>query len=484
MMEITPLRDLRPEPAACTAAGARALSALLSLCLLLTGCSSVQRVKELVAGPPSPFLSGYIGEVAADEPRAALVGRDVLARGGNAADAAAAIGLALAVTLPSRASLGAGGACLAFDASKQTPPEAILFMPVAGGGTPGDRPGAIPMLARGLYLLQTRHGSVDFDELVHPAEELARNGITVSRAFASDLSQVSAPLLADPGMRSLFGETVPAVNDRLVQPELALTLQRLSSQGVGDLYDGALADEFVQGADQAGAGIDAQVMRHAVPRAAAALELSRGHVDVAFLPPPADGGLAAAAAFRAIGAASPQAASEAEVSAWRAAYPGDGGDETVAAQAFLDAPAQGGSSLGDLPASTSFVVLDRSGNAVSCALTMDNLFGTGRVAGGTGIIIGASPARFPRPLLAAAIAWSRGEHAFRAAVAASGQRDAAAAAAEALHAALGGDGTLSRGFTQSGRANVISCPRGLPGDSASCVGATDRRAAGLAIGSD
>ena len=103
---------------------------------LLAGCGSVEKVKSLVTGPSSPYLSGYIGEVAADEPRAALVARDILARGGNAADAATALGLALSVTLPSRASLGAGGACLAYDAAHGDQ-DAILFTSVAGGGASG-----------------------------------------------------------------------------------------------------------------------------------------------------------------------------------------------------------------------------------------------------------------------------------------------------------------------------------------------------------
>ncbi len=478
----------------------RRLFPLVAGLCLLAGCSSVQRVRTLITGPTSPYLSGYVGEVVADEPRATLVARDVLARGGNAADAAAALGMSLSVTLPSRASLGAGGACLAFDAASRSVPDAILFTPVAGGGVASgagyDRPASVPMLARGLFLMQTRHGSVGFDELTRPAAGLARSGITVSRALAEDLAQVSAPLLADPGARAIFaggGDRVPVAGDRLLQPQLADTLSHIALIGVGDLYNGALATTFAAGANAAGGGLDAPTMRAALPTARAPLVLESGRLSggaarIAFLPPPADGGLGAAAAFEGLqgGRTDTVRRSEAIVAAWRAAHPAADNASRLTEQAQAALSAEPGSSavLGRLPASTSFVVLDRSGNAVSCAISMDNLFGTGRIAGDTGIVLGASPSRVPAPLLAAAIAWNRADHSFRAAAAGSGQNDAAAAVAGSLHDALRGSTPLIRPAGGTGRVNVVSCPNGLPGDAASCVGATDPRGAGLAVGSN
>ena len=468
---------------------------------MLADCSGVERVKTILTGPPSPYLAGYIGEVAADEPRAALVAHDILARGGNAADAAAALGMSLAVTLPSRASLGAGGACLAFEAgSGQTgsasPADAILFMPVPGSGNAGpvdsERPASVPMLARGLFLLQTRHGSVGFDELVRPAARLARDGITVSRAFAGDLAQVRAPLLADARARAIFaggGTQIPAVGDRLVQPQLADTLDHIAQIGVGDLYTGALASDFVAGANAAGGGLDMATMRTALPTSRSPIVIGDGTAEIAFLPPPADGGLAAAAAFDALREhrGNAVAASQAEAAAWRAAHPGtdNAASFAAAAERALAAPISSATAaLGQLPASTSFVVLDRFGNAVSCAISMDNLFGTGRVAGSTGVVLGASPTRVSAPLLASAIAWTRSGRRFRAAVASSGQNAAPAAAAAALSRALASRSPLIAPQTGTGRANAISCAGGLPGDSATCIGETDPRGAGLAIGSN
>jgi len=461
-------------------------SASLVLPLALAGCGSVQSVRTLVAGPPSPYLSGFIGYVVADEPVAALAGRDVLARGGNAADAAAAVGMALSVTLPSRASLGGGGACLAYRPGARSVPEAFLFTPVAGTDTSGTggRPAAVPMTARGLFLMQARYGSVSFDEVVKPAARLARSGITVSRALSDDLAVVSRPLLGDPGAAAIFAPGgVPLVaGDQLVQPDLAASLDRVALAGTGDLYTGLLSQDYADGARAAGAGLSRDDLRNAVPAQSAPLLVDAGADRIAFLPPPADGGLGAAAAFRAPGGDGTEVANG-TVASWRSSHPGagNGGSYAAEAQGLIGGGSSGGR-LGRLPASTAFTVLDRHGGAVACALTMDNLFGTGRVAGRTGIVLGASPARVPSPLLAASIAWNPTAGSFRAAVAGSGQNDAAAAVAEGTARALRGQPASP--VTETGRVNAISCTRGLPGDQAGCAASTDPRGSGLATRSD
>ncbi len=185
-------------------------SALLLLTLACNACDTVNKAADSVAnlfGPGGPSAGaaglcrqGFLGGAVADEPRAALVAREILSRGGTAGDAAVALGFALSVTLPSRAGLGGGGACLAYDADSKSinkgQPEAVLFLPVAGmlaAGGMADRPAAVPMLPRGLYLLHARYGRLPFESLIVPAwSELARFGTPARTPWCA----ISEPLVS------------------------------------------------------------------------------------------------------------------------------------------------------------------------------------------------------------------------------------------------------------------------------------------------
>ena len=459
------------------------LALTLSASLALSGCGAATAVKNTVLGPSDTgprVLSGFIGGAVADEPRAALAAKQVLALGGNAADAAVALGFMLAVTLPSRASLGGGGACVAYQPNEGSPnkgvPEAVLFIPPAPALRAGDRPAAVPMLARGLYLLAFRYGSQRFGDLVAPAEQAARSGFPVSRALANDLGQVAAPLISDPTAAAVFAPNGTALTegDRLQQTELAATLAQIRTVGVGDMYEGLLGHRLEEATAAAGGPVTVNDLRQARPALAAALGRTAGNDGVALLPLPADGGVAAAAALDVLAhdpAAVQQAgvASEAVASRFRA----QGGDA-----ATLLAGGGTAAALPALPASTSFVVVDRKGGAVACALTLNNLFGTGRVAAGTGILLAASPAVKPPPLLGAAIVWNSNRRALKAAVGGSGQN--AAALATAFAASQAAAGAAIGAVPDPGRANVAACSQYLPGDASSCRFVTDPRGAGLA----
>ncbi len=252
----------------------RGLVTATALSLLAAGCGGVTKTisssvhdikKSILGGPldPGEHLTGFIGGVVADEPLAALAARGVLATGGNAADAAVTLGFMLSVTLPSRASLGAGGACIAYQPGANAPghgtPEAIMFVPRAPAANAGDRPAAVPMLARGLYLLNARYGSKPVETLITPAQQAAERGFSISLALARDLAAVQGPLLSDPSAAAVFAPGGQALGEasRLVQTDLGLTLTQLGRVGVGDLYQGLLAQRLAEASALAGSPVEA-----------------------------------------------------------------------------------------------------------------------------------------------------------------------------------------------------------------------------------
>ena len=390
-----------------------AACALVGLSALATACSGVPDEEADALG----LVEGFAGVVVADEPRAAVIARDVLGNGGTAADAAVAMYFAMSVTLPSRVGLGGGGACLVFDSS-EAEAEALLFLPqpVAGGGIP-------PRGPRAMAALHARHGLTRWGLLVNPAETLARFGHPVSRAFARDLDRAAARIAASPELAALFRNNagqLPKEGDKITQIELSGVLSGLRAQGAGYLTNSVFMDRFIDGAAAAGQRLTNQEIRDAVPRFAAPLMLSLGDDSLYFTPPPAAGGLVAAQLWQLLNeeAGLAEAGSSArahqflEAAArafadggnWTAA---DGDAGTVSAALLADdhleslwnghdagrhRPAPPAAPVAAPPYGASFVVVDRWDNAVACSFTMNGLFGAYRTAAGTGILLPAVPA--------------------------------------------------------------------------------------------
>lgn len=410
----------------------RSLGALASLALL-AGCGASQTLGHQLLGLNSGGAPGSVqsvfGYAVADDPEAAVIGRDVLNHGGNAVDAAAAEGFAQAVTLPSRGGLGGGGACLIKmpdSSGKMQPPVVLDFPAGAPAASSGDRPAAVPLLARGLLAMQARYGQVPQSAVIVPAERLA-GGTQVSRVLESDLQVVGNALLTDPQAAAVFapGGQMLAAGATFQQPDLATTLENLRVNGVNGLYAGASAASFAEAADEAGGGLTAQDLIDATPKYSTPDFGQQNGYAVASLP--------------------------------------------------AAAPAQAEA----LPASASFMALDKNGGTVICVTSMNNLFGTGRVAPGTGVLLAASPRTNPTPDLAAAMAYTKGNYAFRAAVSGTGQNEAGNAARIGLSNALTGE---TEPVPEPGRANIISCPGNVPGGEASCRASAAPGGDGLAIG--
>jgi gamma-glutamyltranspeptidase/glutathione hydrolase len=387
----------------------RTAAFLTAAALALAGCA------QETAGP----VEGFAGLVAADEPNAAVVGREILGNGGTAADAAVAMAFALAVTYPSRAGLAGGGVCLAFSSETKST-DALVFLPLPGLiGT-----GTLPLLPRAMAALNARHGSLRWELLLSPAENLARFGYDMSRALAQDFAVGGQTLLTDPEAQAIFapaGRVQTGVP--VVQAQLATTLSALRQQGAGYFHGSAFTQRFSDAVALAGLPIDAEALRSAVPSLLPPVALRHGDTTVWFAPPPAANGLLAAELFLMLAEmldAGGDAQAEvlhlfleasAQAFADRAGWLGPGGASTLPPEQVLDtsrlrglAPNLGegqhhaAASLRPTPQAlvepaggTGFVAGDRFGNAVACSFTMNGLFGSGRMAAGTGLVLAAPP---------------------------------------------------------------------------------------------
>jgi gamma-glutamyltranspeptidase / glutathione hydrolase len=214
--------------------------------------------------------------VVAQEGHASDIGRDILRAGGNAVDAAIGTAFALAVTLPEAGNLGGGGYIVAYLADRKEvvtvdfreiaplASSARMYLDADGKPRPRYRTGAwaasVPGTVRGLALAHARWGKRSWAELVRPAARLAREGFAISGDLAGSLNRQLArtvPAKRAPTGRGDFGrlgdfpESVAAfgkpdgspwrAGDRLVQADLAATLDRIATTGPDDFYTGQTA---------------------------------------------------------------------------------------------------------------------------------------------------------------------------------------------------------------------------------------------------
>ncbi|HWA45669.1 MAG TPA: gamma-glutamyltransferase [Hypericibacter adhaerens] len=495
-------------------------------------------------------VTGFAGAAVADEPRAAVVARDVLSAGGSAADAAVALYFALSVTMPSTAAIGGGGICIVHDAGKKTT-EVLDFLPRAA---PDGRV-AVPLAVRGMAALQARYGKLRWEQLLGPAEQMARLGTPTSRALARELVTAADRLSQDPEMARIFlraDGTPLQEGDPLRQEQLGAVLTQLRIKGAGEFYTGPLAHIIADAAQSLGAPLTVETLRNAKPEFKPALEIPFGNQTIYLAPPPAAGGVVFGQLVEMMTdvhdfadtpeSERPHLVAEATERAFidRASWmQPDGSTEADAAslvsedhaeklmQGYDKAHATPAASLGaftpvpENPWAAGFVTADADGNAVACNVTMNNLFGAGRMAPGTGILLAPAPNdrgagyRALGPVLMAnkanggflfAGAASGGETApsalaqvfVRAADAQQSLADAVAAPrfhhngapdvvyTESLDRGSGPAALTQRGHETKeidiiGRVNAIWCPKSMQSDSSSCSAVADPRAYGLAV---
>lgn len=407
---------------------------------------------QLAPSPnPQPILSDWSrvrpafarsGMVASQEAQATRIGVEVLERGGTAVDAAVAVGFALAVTLPRAGNIGGGGFMLIHMAEKgetialdyrEMAPKAAhrdMFLDDKGNVDPEKSRESglavgIPGTVMGLVEAHQRYGSDRFTllQLMTPAIRLARNGIIVDEDLADSLPKAAARLGRHDASRAIFfgadGAVLPR-GARLVQADLAATLDTIARKGVRGFYEGPVGEKIVASVTAAGGRMSLEdLAAYRIVERKAVRGRYRGF-DVVSMPPPSSGGVHIIQLLNilegydlaAMGAGSADALhvmAEAMKLAYadRSLYLGD--------PDFVTVPVTGLTAKGyaaklrevidmtrakpaaeirpgapqpfESDQTTHFSVVDRFGNAVSNTYTLNFSYGVGLVAAGTGVLL-------------------------------------------------------------------------------------------------
>jgi gamma-glutamyltranspeptidase/glutathione hydrolase len=278
--------------------------------------ASARRPVDVTPAPPplhagsERTVSGRTGIVVTSEPNATRAGIAALERGGNAADAIVAAAFALSVTYPSAGNLGGGGIILY--RPKGGPTVAIEFRekaPRAVTQAAFDRmiaeraagPAAVgvPGSVAGLNLTLERFGRLGRKEALRRAIELARDGFVLERYQAMTLKWAWPLLARDAAARRTFGsgKNPKAEGARLVQPELAKTLERIAELGNDGFYAGETAAGIAALSARGGlVSLEDLAAYRAVVREP--LRTTYRGFGIETAPPPSAGGVALAATLR------------------------------------------------------------------------------------------------------------------------------------------------------------------------------------------
>ncbi|MEE2885885.1 MAG: gamma-glutamyltransferase [Planctomycetota bacterium] len=386
--------------------------------------------------PNDQVARGTRCAVVSADSHATTVGLQVLRSGGNAVDAAVAVALTLSVTHPQAGNLGGGGFMVirlsdgrttSLDFRELAPARATRDMYLREDGSVhpdkslwGALAGGVPGSPAGLLAVHQKFGKQSFASLVAPAIRLAREGFEVDQFLAAALAAKHPILSRFPATKAVFyrGDRPLKQGERLVQRDLADTLERLAKGGFDGFYRGVTAEHFVTHLRAQGGIIQKSDLAAYQPVWRTPVQGSyRGHT-VLSMPPVSSGGIALiemlnilegfdlrASGFGSSKTVHLMAESMKRAYADRARWLGDPGfykvpQSGLVAKAYaaryrksirLDKVTKvthgvpkGAKESDD---TTHFSVVDAAGNAVSCTTTINSIFGSGMVAGRTGFLL-------------------------------------------------------------------------------------------------
>jgi len=388
--------------------------------------------------PPAQAIHARNGMVVAQESRAARIGVTILDRGGNAVDAAVAVGFAMAVTYPRAGNIGGGGFMvihlakdnkdLAIDYRETAPAAATptMFLDAQGNPDPAkSRDSAlsigVPGTVAGLALAHRKYGSgkLSLADLMQPAIDLAEKGFPVQDDLADSLPNVIKRLARWPSSATIFlnGDRPLREGDRLLQFDLADTLKTVARKGPDGFYQGDVAARIAAAVQKAGGIMTKDDLAAYRPVERAVVRGSYRGYDIVSMPPPSSGGVHLIEMLNILEgydlAKLPrEQALHYEIEAMKRAYADRAefmGDpdaismpvaglvsKSYAANlraAISERATPSAEIRAGKPAdfegrnTTHYSVIDRDGNAVSNTYTLNFSYGSGLVADGTGVLL-------------------------------------------------------------------------------------------------
>jgi len=379
------------------------------------------------------------GMVASEQELASRIGLDILKSGGNAVDAAVAMGFALAVALPNAGNIGGGGFMMVHDAKtgksvaldfrEVAPAKATRDMYLDAQGKVIDGKSlythyavGVPGTVAGMEHALKRWGTLPLSQVVAPAVALADKGFPVSETLAKILQQEQKNMGRWPATQAIFWKNGAPLKrgDALVQKDLAQSLRLIGEQGAKAFYEGAIAQKIAaEMAPHAGALSLQDLKNYKVVEREPVRGSYRGY-QIVTMPPPSSGGAHLIQILNMMerwpmnqwgvnSAKSMHHMAEGMKLAYadRAEYLGDPDFVKVPlkgliSKRYADQLAAGinatqARSAKDIKPgkpqpyesdqTTHYSVVDKAGNAVAVTYTLNTNFGSGIVAKGTGIML-------------------------------------------------------------------------------------------------
>lgn len=388
------------------------------------------------AASPEPVKAAH-GMVVTAQHLASDVGVEVLKKGGNAVDAAVAVGYALAVVYPTAGNIGGGGFMTIrlkdgkttfLDFRERAPLASTKSMYLDGKGeivkgasTAGYLAVGVPGSVMGFETAREKYGTLSREELLAPAIRFAKDGFVLDQGDVASLQNGAKKLSKDKAAAAIFlkpdGETF-SIGETLAQPALAASLTSISERGTDAFYKGAIADDIVKASAATGGILAKADFEHYTVRELKPVTCNYRGYEIASSPPPSSGGVIICEILNVL-------------EGYPLSYLGYGSAETVHAMveamrhAYVDRnsalgdpdfvqnpvekltdkayakdirakinPFKAGVSkdlmpkgMGESTETTHYSIIDNDGNAVAVTYTLNGSFGAGVVAPGTGILL-------------------------------------------------------------------------------------------------